>query len=146
MNMTNIYSDLNSFSTTIVNQYLNDTDIERSSISNPFMNDDLLYYEKTDMKINLRDNILMNKYYSKIKKSCTKMILTPELNQKYNYRPEALSTDTYSTPNLWYLILYINGCEDISEFHDLDYVLLPDIGVINECLIDEEYISKKKIK
>ena len=91
------------------------------------------------------NNYLYTHYYDKIKDSCTKLTLTPELNQKYNYRPEALSTDRYNTPNLWYLILYVNGCEDSSEFHDLDYVLLPDMSVITHCLSDEEYIGKKKI-
>jgi len=146
MNSSNVFAESNSFSKTIVNQFLNSTDIEQASVSNPFENSDLLYYEKSDMKLDLRDNILMTKYYNKIKASCTRLDLSPEMHQKYNNRPEALSTDRYQTPNLWYLILYLNGCEDVSEFHDLDYVLLPDISVINSCLADEEYILKKKIK
>lgn len=140
-----IYTNSDSFSKTIVNQFLNSTDIEQASISNEFKNDELLHFDKTDMKLNLRENILLTKYYNKIKESCTKLTLTPEMNQKYNYRPEALSTDRYSTPNLWYLILYVNGCEDSSEFHDLEYVLLPDMNTITSCLANEEYIEKKKI-
>ena len=146
MIINSIYSNPDSFSRTIVEQFKDSTDIEQSSISNKFANDELLHYETTDMKLDLRDNILMNKYYDKIKRSCTSLTLTPELNQKYNYRPEALSSDKYNTPNLWYLILYLNGCEDVSEFHDLDYVLLPDMSVIAECLSDEEYIESKKIQ
>lgn len=140
-----VYGNADSFSRTIINQFQNSTDIEQASISNEFENSELLHYEKTDMKINLRENVLLTKYYKKIKESCTKLTLTPEMKQKYNYRPEALSTDRYNTPNLWYLILYVNGCEDSSEFYDLDYVLLPDMSVITTCLSDEEYIGKKKI-
>lgn len=140
-----VFSNQTSFSRTIVDQFVDSTDIEQASISNEFKNDELLHYKTTDIKLNLRENILLTKYYDKIKDSCTKLTLTPEMNQKYNYRPEALSTDRYNTPNLWYLILYVNGCEDFSEFHDLDYVLLPDMSVITHCLSDEEYIEKKKI-
>ena len=145
MNTNSVYSSPNSFSRTIVDQFKDSTDIEQASISNNYNNEELLHYEKSDMKLDLRENLLMTKYYEKIKKSCSKLSLTPEMNQKYNYRPEALSTDRYNTPNLWYLILYVNGCEDAFEFHDLDYVLLPDMSVISECLSDEEYIEKKKI-
>lgn len=141
-----VYANGDSFSRTIVEQFKDSTDIEQASISNSYKNDELLHYENTEMKINLRDNILMTKYYEKIKQSCSKLTLTPEMKQKYNYRPEALSTDRYNTPNLWYLILYINGCEDAFEFHDLDYVLLPDMSTISKCLSNEEYINDKKIQ
>ena len=141
-----VYANGDSFSRTIVDQFKDSTDIEQASISNSYKNDELLHYEDTEMKINLRDNILMTKYYEKIKQSCSKLTLTPEMKQKYNFRPEALSTDRYNTPNLWYLILYINGCEDAFEFHDLDYVLLPDMSTISKCLSNEEYINDKKIQ
>ena len=62
-----VFSNQTSFSRTIVNQFKDSTDIEQASISNEFKNDELMYYKTTDMKLDLRENILLTKYYDKIK-------------------------------------------------------------------------------
>ena len=106
--------------------------------------EEVKYYEKSTNNIIIFDNILLNKYYQKIKAGCTKRPFSKEDNIKYRFRPEALASDEYGIPGLWYLILKVNSCEDFSEFHDFDYVLLPRLEDINECLTNEEYILKKQ--
>lgn len=143
MNLTTVGGNVYSFSNTIMTQKDNAADIQKASISDDFNNKDLLYYEETTQKLKLYENILLTKYYNKIKASCEAKQLTPELNHKYKYRPEALSTDEYGFPGLWYLILYVNGCEDCSEFHDLSHVLIPKLDTIQQCLMNEEFINNK---
>ena len=133
----------NSFSNTIINQSNNSYDLEKASISNEYVNEDLNYYGKTEMKINLYNNVLLNKYFDKIKQTCTSRTLSREEQFKYNYRPELLSTDVYGTPSLWYLILKCNSCENMSDFRDLSLIYLPDLSTIVDCLTNEEYILNK---
>ena len=146
MKFADVNSNTGSFSDTILEQMRSTNDIEYCSYRDKYDSTEVKYYEKSSNNIILYDNILLNKYFNKIKNSCTKYLLTKEENIIYRFRPEALSKDKYGTPNLWYVILKVNGCEDFSEFNDFDYVLLPDIGVINECLVDEEYILRKNNK
>lgn len=143
MTFTNIYANQNSFRKSVMTEYNNSTDIERSATRELYNNPELQNFKTSDMKIVLIENLLLTKYYQKIKASCSKRKLTIEDNTKYRYRPEALSTDIYDTPGLWYLILKVNSCEDASEFHDLPYVLVPSIDTIRECLTNEEYILTK---
>lgn len=143
MNHTDIYRDQSSFSKVIINQMKNDSDIERCGESEEYINKDITEYLSSSQNIIMRTNYLLDKYFEKIKSSCSKKTLTPEDNVKYKYRPEALSLDEYNFPGLWYLILKINSCEDFSEFHDLPYVLVPDLSVINSCLVKEEFILEK---
>ena len=144
MNLNTIYSNNNSFRTTVARQYRNSADIEKSSTAETYTNPELSKYFDTTNNIQIRTNVLMNKYYEKIKSKATKKQLSKELNIKYRFRPELLASDEFGIPGLWYLILKLNGCEDFSEFHDLPYVLLPSIDVLNECLVNEEYILGKE--
>lgn len=146
MKFADVNTNTGSFSTTILDQMRSTNDIEYCSLRDSYTSDEIKYYDKSSNNIIIWDNLLLNKYYDKIKNSCTKFYLTKEENIIYRYRPEALSRDKYGTPNLWYIILKVNGCEDFSEFHDFDYVLLPNISTINECLTDEEYILRKNNK
>jgi len=146
MKFADVNTNTGSFSTTILDQMRSTNDIEYCSLRDSYTSDEIKYYDKSSNNIIIWDNLLLNKYYDKIKNSCTKFYLTKEENIIYQYRPEALSRDKYGTPNLWYIILKVNGCEDFSEFHDFDYVLLPNISTINECLTDEEYILRKNNK
>lgn len=146
MRMNNLSSSANSFSGTIMNEFQNSLDIENSSFCEKYENQELQQYFSSSQNIVLFTNILMNKYYDKIKKSCQTKVFSKEENIKYRYRPEALSSDIYNTTGLWYLILRVNSCEDFSEFYELEHVLLPDINTISECLINEEYILKKDIQ
>ena len=143
MKFADVNSNTGSFSNTILEQMNSTNDIEFCSFKDTYTNKDIKYYEKSSNNIILFDNILLNKYFDKIKQTCTKLFMTKEENIIYQYRPEALSTNKYGTPNLWYLILKVNGCEDFSEFHDFDYVLLPDLSTVTECLVNEEYILRK---
>lgn len=145
MYFTNVQESSNSFSGTIVNQLNNSVDIETASIGDDYVNKEMLYFEKTEQHLKLFDNLLLNKYYKQIKESCTILTLDKAMNFKYKYRPEALSTDQYGTPALWYVLLYVNGCEDSSEFKDFDYVLIPSLTTIQKCLTNEEFISKKDV-
>lgn len=144
MNLNTIYTNNNSFRTTVARQYRNSADIDKSSVYETYTNPELSKYFNTTNNIQIRTNVLMNKYYDKIKSKSTKKQLSKELNIKYRFRPELLAADEFGIPGLWYLILKLNGCEDFSEFHDLPHVLLPSIDVLNECLINEEYILGKE--
>lgn len=146
MKTSSVNNNPTSFSTTIVDLYKSSTDIEQCSDTEPYINDSMPHYDKSDFDIKIYDNFLMGMYYNKIKLSCNIKYFTVEEKDKYKYRPELLSTDEYDTPNLWYLILYLNDCEDVSEFTNMAYVLLPDMSVIEECIQNEEYIRSKKIK
>ncbi len=146
MKFADVSSNPSSFSTTILEQMKSTNDIEFCSFKDTYTSDEVKYYEKSTNNIILFDNLLLNKYFNKIKNSCTKFYMTKEENIIYRYRPEALSTNKYGTPNLWYIILKVNSCEDFSEFHDFDYVLLPNLSTINECLVNEEYIIRKNSK
>lgn len=146
MKFSNIFQNQNSFSSTVVNERENSTDIEKASVKELFINEDLQYFKTTEMNISLYDNVLLTKYYQKIKNSCQKHVLDKEDFIKYNNRPEMLSTDLYGSPGLWYVLLFYNNCEDASEFKNLPYVLVPDLNVILECLQYEEYINSKDIK
>ena len=143
MKINTLQSSQNSFSKTIMNEFQSSVDIENCSYKNTYDNKELKKYLSTSHNIVFFDNVLLNKYYDKIKESCTLRMLSKEEMIKYRYRPEALSSDIYNTTALWYLILKVNSCEDYTEFYDLDVVLLPDITKINECLVNEEFILKK---
>lgn len=145
MNFSSIYEKEDSFSGTVVNQALTGFDIEQASIIQDFSNKELVHYESTDMNLKDYDNVLMNKYYEKIKNSCQLKQLSTKEKFKYNRNPELMSTDFYGTPSLWYLLMYINGCESIDDFYNLEYVLVPQQSIISKCLVDEEYILSKKV-
>lgn len=140
---SNVESTKDSFSNTINTQAKVSYGIEKASIDYDYTNKDILHYEDSEMKINLRDNILLNRYFNKIKNTSTKRTLTDSEKWKYNYRPELLSTDIYGTPELWYLILKLNYCEDFYDFKDLDEVILPDMTIVQNCLTNNEYINDK---
>ena len=146
MEFKSVYQNTSSFSETVMGQKNNAMDIEQASVSQDFTNEDLPHYTTTDMGLKSMDNVLMNKYYDKIKSSATLKTLTDQERAKYNRRPEALSTDTYDTPALWYLILYLNDCECAEDFVNLPTVLMPDVAVVKSCLVNEEYINAKDEK
>lgn len=145
MNLTTIHNNNNSFSATIIQQMMNSADIEKCSFAEAYTNKELTKYVSTNLELIMRDNILMGKYFSKIKSTSKPVELTRELNIRYRYKPELFASDQFGIPGLWYLILKLNGCEDFSEFHDLQYVLVPDLHTISECILDEEYILRKEV-
>lgn len=144
MQHIDIYQNEKSFIKTLNNQIGNAVDIEMASEEEEFTNTDNKLFATTEFKLKLFENVLMTKYGKTIKDSCTIYQLDSKANHKYKYRPEALSTDLFNTPALWYILLYVNNCEDVSEFHDFDYVLVPSIETILKCLTNLEFIKKKE--
>lgn len=138
-----VSSTKDSFSNTINSQAKVSYGIEKASIDYDYTNKDILYYEDSEMKLNLRDNILLTRYFDKIKATATSMTLSKENQFKYNYRPELLSSDIFGTPELWYLILKLNSCEDFYDFRNIDEVILPDLTTVKSCLTNNEYITDK---
>lgn len=145
MTSSSVSSNENSFTKTIESEANSSYDIEQASIENEYKNSDVNYCNTTEMKLNLYSNILLDKYYQKIKNSCVSRSFSRNEQFKYNYRPELLSTEVYGTTSLWYIIMKCNDCEDLMDFKDLGIVLLPDISVITECINSEEFIKAKKI-
>lgn len=145
MTFSKVQDSNQSFSKTIEGQISNSIDIEQSSIPYEYTNKDVAHYENSEMKINLYENILLGKYFPVIKNSCTLKTISREDQFRYNYRPELLSTDTYGTPSLWYIIMRCNNCEDINDFKDLPTVYLPDIVTIENCIFNEEFIKAKTV-
>lgn len=143
MYVASVNSNPNSFKKTIENLAKSSVDIEQASIENKYINTDVAHYVSSEMNLNIYDNVLLNKYFSKIKATCTTKNLSREEQFKYNYRPELLSSDNYGSPSLWYLILKCNNCEDFNDFKDLPTVQLPDLVTIENCLTNEEYIKAK---
>ena len=145
MTFSKVQDSNQSFSKTIEDQIGNSIDIEQSSIPYEYTNKDVVHYEDSEMKINLYENILLGKYFPVIKNSCTLKTISREDQFRYNYRPELLSTDTYGTPSLWYIIMRCNNCEDINDFKDLPTVYLHDIVTIENCISNEEFIKAKTV-
>lgn len=143
MKINSIGKTQSSFSKTLYGEFRSSTDIENVSFIEKYENKELPKYLNSSQNLKEFTNLLMTKYYNKIRSTSSFKTLSKEENTKYRYRPEALSSDVYGTVSLWYLILKVNSCEDFSEFYDLPYVLLPDINVISECMLNEEYILKK---
>jgi hypothetical protein len=144
MNAQTITNNSNSFVQIINGQLINSTDIETCSDINTYSNEEMPNYINSTQNVILFDNILMQgSIYKKIKNSCVRKNLTKEEQIKYQYRPEALASDEYKMPGLWYLILKVNSCEDFSEFSNMPFVYLPNIDVILDCLTKSEYIADK---
>ena len=143
MEISTLSMNPRSFSGTIKNLGKDSVDIENASEKLPYENSSLTHYESSDFGIVLFDNILMSKYREKIKATATIRKLDVSETHKYEFRPELLSTDVFNTPNLWYVILNINDCEDISDFSGFSEVLLPSLETIENCLRDEEFIKVK---
>lgn len=75
------------------------------------------------------------------------------LDSEYYYRPEYISNNIFGTPDLWYVILYVNQMSSIQEFNipTIKVPLSNTIEVINKLINYEDNISysinePKKIK
>ena len=60
------------------------------------------------------------------------------MDKKYIGRPDYLSYDIYGSTNLWFLLLYMNGCYCLEDFN-MSKVYVPSIESINQVL--RNYIS-----
>lgn len=145
MNLTTIHNNNQSFSSTVIQQLRNSANIEKASYPERYTNPELNKFTTSNLNMILRDNILICKYFNKIKSTARTITLSKELNIRYRFKPELLASDEFGMPGLWYVILKLNGCEDFSEFHDLQYVIVPDLHTITQCILDEEYILEKEV-
>jgi hypothetical protein len=145
MNLTTIHNNNQSFSSTVIQQIRNSANIEKASYPERYTNPELNKFTTSNLNMILRDNILIGKYFNKIKSTARTITLSRELNIRYRFKPELLASDEFGMPGLWYVILKLNGCEDFSEFHDLQYVIVPDLHTITQCILDEEYILEKEV-
>lgn len=59
---------------------------------------------------------VISDYIEELRNVCVNVSLTQEQQFKYFYKPKLLCTDIYGNPELYYIILLINGITDVKEF------------------------------
>lgn len=64
---------------------------------------------------------VINDYMDEIKESIVVVYLDDDEYRKYKYKPKLLCNDIYGNPELYYIILLLNGIIDVKEF-DMQYV------------------------
>ena len=65
------------------------------------------------------------------------------LKSEYKYRPEYVSNEIFNTPDLWYVILYVNNMSSVMEFNK-DIIKVPlsnTIDVINKLINYEKDLA-----
>lgn len=55
---------------------------------------------------------------------------TIPMTERYMYRPDYVSYDYYNTCNLWYVILYVNDVQSITQFN-IRNIIVPNLSIIN---------------
>jgi hypothetical protein len=89
-------------------------------------------------KLNLNNKLIISEphifyeYEELILKNCVEVVIY----EKFFYRPEYLSKELYGTPDLWYLLLWINKMTSIHDFNKLTInVFNPDkTDIINDII------------
>ena len=91
-------------------------------------------------KYDIDTNFILDKYDSIIIEN-TKLV---KIDENYFYKPEYLSKKLYGTPNLWYLLLFVNSITTAMEFNkNRIYIFDPNrIHIFNK-LIEND---KERIK
>ena len=59
---------------------------------------------------------VVSDYIDELCNACVNVSLTQEQQFKYFYKPKLLCSDIYGNPELYYIILLINGITDVKEF------------------------------
>lgn len=59
---------------------------------------------------------VISDYIDELCNACVNVSLTQEQQFKYFYKPKLLCSDIYGNPELYYIILLINGITDVKEF------------------------------
>lgn len=70
-------------------------------------------------KLNKKDCVMYFSNYSFLKKyeHILRGYAKPyQMEEKFKYKPEYVSNELYGSPDLWYLILFLNGCETHTKF------------------------------
>lgn len=101
----------------------------------------ILDTSRFDLKI--WENPLMESHFQQILESSDTMKFDSVTKAKVFYkRPKALSIKLFNTPDLWYLILHLNGYKSIYEFENFTYLIVPDINSLNEIVNEIEFEKK----
>jgi hypothetical protein len=70
---------------------------------------------------------VVNDYLPEIKDKAVKVKLSDDEYRKYRYKPKLLCYDVYGAPELYYVVLLINGMIDVKEFNsDTFYLITKD--------------------
>jgi hypothetical protein len=98
--------------------------------------------------ITIMESLVYDKYKKLMFGMSHQRVLTDEEMNKYKYRPELLSYDIYSTPNLSHLLLYLNKCSE--EEFNMKIVRIISIENLNQIFSlimshESDNIGKNKI-
>lgn len=98
-----------------------ENDIERGSsggIGHRRLNNTLtLHFTSNGRNIYLPINPIVSKYKDIIDKYTDEVELTEDEVIRYRYSPKTYSEDMYGTIGYWSVILFINECHSIIDFH-----------------------------
>lgn len=103
-----------------------------------FNNSLFLHDVKSDETLKLPFNPIINKYRDFFDKHIVTVPLSEEEQNRYWYKPKMLSLAYYDSVEYWSIILYINDCGSVIDFHPtkVNLVIKEDLReLINEILI-----------
>lgn len=104
--------------------------------------DALSYKERLSNGTEIAILNVVNDYMEEFKKLLATVQLDEKQYRKYRFKPKLLAYDLYGNPELYYIILLLNGIIDIKEF-DLRIVKLLKIDHMN-VLLSYIYNAEKK--
>jgi hypothetical protein len=103
-----------------------------------------LHYTKNDETIRIPMNHIVNKYYEYFTPYIITVTIDEAATRRYAYAPKMLSLDLYATVEYWSILLYINNCHSILDFHPEGTVKVVDpnnlTALVNEILILEDLV------
>lgn len=67
---------------------------------------------------------VVNDYLPEIKELCSHVTLTNAEYQKYKYKPKLLCYDVYGNPEIYFVIMLLNGIIDVKEFDMQSFKML----------------------
>lgn len=105
--------------------------IEKSN-SIPLDYQKLSYIEQVD-NIKFPISNIVCDYLKELKSLAVVITLDATNLAKYKYKPKLLASDIYNNPELYYIILLLNGMADVREF-DRDTILMLSKSDMAECL------------
>lgn len=85
---------------------------------------------------------IINDYLYELKKASINVELNDEEQYKYFYRPKLLANDIYGNPELYFVILAINGMANMKEFNKqvIKMIKIDDM----QLFLSQIYNSEKK--
>lgn len=87
---------------------------------------------------------VINDYMIEIKDFIVTVYLDEKEYRKYRYKPKLLCNDIYGNPELYYIILLLNGIIDVKEF-DMQYIKMLRKDDMNDILTAIYNAEKKYI-